>query len=46
MNTRIDIRTTKKLREKMEKAVNSGQFKNISDLIRQALENILKEGEL
>jgi Arc/MetJ-type ribon-helix-helix transcriptional regulator len=42
MNTRLGIRISRKLRKELDDAVKSGQFKNISDLLRQALEKFLE----
>jgi len=42
MNTRIGVRISPELREKMEQAIQKRNFKDLSDLIRAAVEKLLE----
>jgi Arc/MetJ-type ribon-helix-helix transcriptional regulator len=41
-NTRIGVRVSPELRKRMEQAVQSGSFRDFSDLIRVAIEKSLE----
>jgi Arc/MetJ-type ribon-helix-helix transcriptional regulator len=44
-NLRITVRVEAPDRQKVEELVASGQYKSLSDLLRDALTRLLKEGQ-
>jgi len=44
-NSRIALRLPSKQRQQIDKLVEAGKFKNLSEVIRAALKEFLKEGE-
>jgi len=42
MNTRIGVRISRELRERMEQTIKEGKFKDFSALIRDGVEKLLE----
>jgi Arc/MetJ-type ribon-helix-helix transcriptional regulator len=42
-NTRIGIRIPAELRERLDQNIKAGKFKDISEIVRKALEEFLKD---
>ena len=42
MNTRIGVRISRELRERMQQTIKEGKYKDFSDLIRDAVERLLE----
>lgn len=42
MNTRLGVRVSQELREKMQQLIEKGEYKDFSDLIRDAIERLLE----
>ena len=42
MNTRIGVRISRELRERMQQAIKEGKYKDFSDLIREAVKKLLE----
>ena len=45
MNTRLGIRVSEKLRAELDQAVKSGQYENMSEMIRRIAEDYLEKSK-